>query len=891
MVKWVYAFGGGKAEGRATDVELLGGKGANLAEMSSLGLPVPPGFTIVSDVCTHFYANGRKLPDGLKGSIIEALADLESETGRKFGDRHHPLLLSIRSGSRASMPGMMDTVLNLGLNDETVLALVSDSGDERFAYDSYRRFIQMYGDVVMGLDNEVFEEILEDEKARLGRDTDTDVTAAEWISIIVRYKEILVDETGYEFPQEPVVQLWGAINGVFSSWNNARAITYRMLHNIPSEWGTAVTVQAMVFGNLGNASATGVAFTRNPSTGDNALYGEFLVNAQGEDVVDGTRTPQSITEAARIETGSDKPSLEKLMPEAYREFRGICSRLEGHYRDMLDLEFTIERGKLWMLQVRSGKRTARAGMKIAVDMVEEGLINEEDAVDRIDPAHLDQLLHPTIDPHAHKDVIASGLPASPGAAIGEIVFTSEEAVTAEKEGRKVILVRTETSPEDIHGMHAAQGILTTRGGMTSHAAVVARGMGIPCVSGAGSLRVDMRNQLLIAGNVTLARGDVITIDGSSGHVLKGEVPMLQPELSGDFGKLMEWADGIRRMKVRANAETPADARAARSFGAEGIGLCRTEHMFFEGERINMMREMILADNEADRRTALMALLPVQRSDFLRLFEIMHGQPVTIRLLDPPLHEFLPKSEEEIAEVAARLNMDPAFLSQRVDALHEFNPMLGHRGCRLHISHPEIVEMQARAIFEAAVEAARITGAPVVPEIMVPLVGLKSELDYVKARIDAVAAEVISEAGFKIDYLVGTMIELPRAALRAHVIAEVAEFFSYGTNDLTQTTFGISRDDAASFLQTYQQKGIIERDPFVSLDFDGVGELIRIAAERGRRTRPELKLGICGEHGGDPASIAFCEDAGLDYVSCSPFRVPIARLAAAQATIRSRARRK
>ena len=885
MEKWVYTFGGGRAEGSAGDRNLLGGKGANLAEMCNLGLPVPPGITIVTSACNHYYENGRTLPAGLKDQVRAGLREMESITGRVFGDTSKPLLLSVRSGARASMPGMMDTVLNLGLNDRTVEALGHDAGDARFAWDSYRRFIQMYGDVVMGLDHEVFEEILEDEKGRLGHEQDTELSAVEWQHVIARYKEIIREELGEEFPQDPEVQLWGAIGAVFASWMNARAVTYRMLHNIPAVWGTAVNVQAMVFGNLGNSSATGVAFTRNPSTGENKLYGEFLVNAQGEDVVAGIRTPQNITEEARIASGSDRPSLEKLMPEAFAEFRGICERLERHYRDMQDLEFTIERGTLWMLQTRSGKRTAKAALKIAVDMATEGLISEGEAVARIDPASLDQLLHPTIDPRARRDVIGSGLPASPGAATGEIVFTSEEAVKADEEGRRVILVRIETSPEDIHGMHAAEGILTTRGGMTSHAAVVARGMGTPCVSGAGTLRVDLRNELLIAQGVTLRKGDVITIDGSSGQVLKGEIPMLQPELSGDFGRIMEWADRTRRMKVRTNAETPADARAARSFGAEGIGLCRTEHMFFEGSRINVMREMILAEDEAGRRAALAKLLPMQRSDFAELFEIMHGLPVTIRLLDPPLHEFLPKSDEEIAEVAAALAIDEAVLRRRVDTLHEFNPMLGHRGCRLAISYPEIAEMQARAIFEAAAEAAKATGAAVEPEIMVPLVGLKAELDYVKARIEAVAQAVIAESGVPINYLTGTMIELPRAALRAHVIAESAEFFSFGTNDLTQTTFGISRDDASAFLSTYIQKGIVEQDPFVQLDFDGVGELIRIAAERGRRTRGDLKLGICGEHGGDPASIHFCEDAGLDYVSCSPFRVPIARLAAAQAAFK------
>ncbi len=887
MRKWVYTFGGGEAEGSRTEIDQLGGKGANLAEMAALGLPVPPGLTIVSDACGIYYESGKTLPDDLKAQVLHGIQGIETATGRAFGDTSHPLLLSVRSGSRTSMPGMMDTVLNLGLNDHTVEALGHHSGDARFAWDSYRRFIQMYGDVVMGLDHEIFEEIFEDEKGRLGHELDTDLSAVELQHIVSLYKELLEQDLGRPFPQDPHVQLWGAIGAVFSSWMNPRAQTYRMLHSIPGEWGTAVTVQTMVFGNLGSTSATGVAFTRNPSTGAKELYGEFLVNAQGEDVVAGIRTPQSITEAARIDSGSDKPSLEKLMPEAFAEFTVICDRLEAHYRDMQDLEFTIERGKLWMLQARSGKRTTKAAMKIAVDMVAEGLITEQEAVMRIEPSSLDQLLHPTIDPRVARHVIGSGLPASPGAATGAIVFTAEEAVEAESEGRKVILVRVETSPEDIHGMHAAQGILTTRGGMTSHAAVVARGMGIPCVSGAGTMRVDLRNEKLIGLGVTLTKGDIVTIDGSSGQVLKGEVPMLQPELSGDFAQLMVWADAARRMTVRTNADTPGDARAARSFGAEGIGLCRTEHMFFEGERIHVMREMILAEDEAGRRAALDKLLPMQRSDFTELFTIMHGLPVTIRMLDPPLHEFLPKSDEEIEEVANAMGLEPGFMRRRIDALHEFNPMLGHRGCRLAISYPEIAEMQARAIFEAAVAAARETGAPVVPEIMVPLVGLRSELDYVKAVIDRVATEVMGEAELEISYLVGTMIELPRAAIRAHIIAEAAEFFSFGTNDLTQTTFGMSRDDAARFIPTYQKKGIIIQDPFVSLDFDGVGELIRIASERGRKTRPDMKLGICGEHGGDPTSIHFCEDVGLDYVSCSPFRVPIARLSAAQAAIKAR----
>ncbi|MER8509576.1 pyruvate, phosphate dikinase [Mesorhizobium sp. M0894] len=884
MTKWVYIFGDGAAEGRAGDRNLLGGKGANLAEMCSLGLPVPPGFTITSEVCNAYYANGHTYPASLEADVAVALEHVGRLTGRRFGDPSKLLLVSVRSGARASMPGMMDTVLNLGLNDETVEALAADSGDPRFAYDSYRRFIQMYSDVVMGLDHEVFEEILEDQKGGLGHELDTELTAVEWQGVIALYKAKVEEELGKPFPQDPHEQLWGAIGAVFSSWMNNRAITYRRLHDIPESWGTAVNVQAMVFGNMGDTSATGVAFTRNPSTGEKQLYGEFLVNAQGEDVVAGIRTPQNITEAARIAAGSDKPSLQKLMPDAFQAFVSISDRLEKHYRDMQDLEFTIERGKLWMLQTRSGKRTAKAALKIAVDMARDGLISKEEAVARIDPASLDQLLHPTIDPKAARDIIGVGLPASPGAATGEVVFSSNDAEEAKAQGRKAILVRIETSPEDIHGMHAAEGILTTRGGMTSHAAVVARGMGKPCVSGAGSLRVDYKAGTLMAMGATFRKGDIITIDGSNGQVLKGAVPMLQPELSGDFAAIMEWADGARRMKVRTNAETPVDARMARSFGAEGIGLCRTEHMFFDGDRIIAMREMILADTEKDRRTALAKLLPMQRSDFLELFEIMAGLPVTIRLLDPPLHEFLPKSEEEVAEVAAAMNVSPDKLRRRTEALHEFNPMLGHRGCRLAVSYPEIAEMQARAIFEAAIEAGRKAGALVVPEIMVPLVGLVKELDFVKARIDAVAKSVMQETGVRIDYLTGTMIELPRAAIRAHVIAEAAEFFSFGTNDLTQTTFGISRDDAASFLETYRKKGIIEQDPFVSLDIDGVGELVRMAAEKGRATRPDIKLGICGEHGGDPASIHFCEKVGLDYVSCSPYRVPIARLAAAQAAV-------
>ncbi len=884
MTKWVYVFGDGRAEGSAGEKNLLGGKGANLAEMCSLGLPVPPGFTITTDLCSHYYANGRTYPDALKTQVEAALDEVGRVAARRFGDAGQPLLVSVRSGARASMPGMMDTVLNLGLNDETVEAIAAEAGDARFAYDSYRRFIQMYCNVVLGLDHDLFEEILEEEKARLGYEVDTEFSAEDWQNVIALYKGRIESELGAPFPQDPHEQLWGAVGAVFSSWMNPRAVTYRRLHDIPESWGTAVNVQAMVFGNRGEDSATGVAFTRDPSTGEKALYGEFLVNAQGEDVVAGIRTPQNITEAARLAAGSDKPSLEKLMPEAFNAFTRIADTLERHYRDMQDLEFTIERGKLWMLQTRSGKRTASAALKVAVDMANEGLITRDEAVTRIDAASLDQLLHPTIDPSAPRDIIGMGLPASPGAATGEIVFSSEAAEEAKAEGRRTILVRVETSPEDIHGMHAAEGILTTRGGMTSHAAVVARGMGKPCVSGAGSLRVDHRKGVLLAMGQMLKAGDTITIDGATGQVLKGAVPMLQPELSGDFSTIMSWADEARRMKVRANAETPADARTARSFGAEGIGLCRTEHMFFDDGRILAMREMILADTENDRRAALAKLLPMQRSDFVEIFEVMAGLPVTIRLLDPPLHEFLPKTEEEIGEVAAAMGVSAEKLRQRTEALHEFNPMLGHRGCRLAISYPEIAEMQARAIFEAAAEAAEKAGKPVVPEVMVPLVGMSAELTFVKNRIDAVAKTVMEERGITLDYLVGTMIELPRAALRADEIAGSAEFFSFGTNDLTQTAFGISRDDAASFLETYRTRGIIEQDPFVSLDVDGVGELVRIASEKGRTARPEIKLGICGEHGGDPASIRFCETVGLDYVSCSPFRVPIARLAAAQAAI-------
>jgi len=885
--KWVYAFGGGKAEGRADMRNLLGGKGAGLAEMAHLGVPVPPGFTITTEVCTYFYQNGKTYPKELKAKVDAALAEVGRITGKKFGDGENPLLVSVRSGARASMPGMMDTVLNLGLNDATVAALAKKSGDRRFAYDSYRRFVTMYADVVLGIGHDHFEEILDEHKERNGYALDTDLEAGDWEELVSVFKQRIEQETGKAFPQDPQAQLWGAVGAVFGSWMNQRAIIYRRLHAIPESWGTAVNVQAMVFGNMGETSATGVAFTRNPSTGEKKLYGEFLINAQGEDVVAGIRTPQEITEAARQEAGSDKPSMEAALPQAFAELKRIYAALERHYRDMQDLEFTVEQGKLWMLQTRSGKRTAGAALRIAVELAQEKLISREEAVMRVDPAALDQLLHPTIDPEAERNVIATGLPASPGAASGEIVFSSEDAEALSSQGRKVILVRVETSPEDIHGMHAAEGILTTRGGMTSHAAVVARGMGKPCVAGAGMLRVDYRTQTMSAGGATMKKGEMLTIDGSTGQVLVGRVPMREPELAGEFATLMQWADGARKLKVRANADTPADARTAIKFGAEGIGLCRTEHMFFDEDRIQAVREMILAEDEKMRRAALAKLLPMQRNDFVELFKIMGTLPVTIRLLDPPLHEFLPHTDDEIATVAAAMGADPKKLADRASELREFNPMLGFRGCRLAIAYPEIAEMQARAIFEAAIEASRDIGAPIVPEIMVPLIASKAELDLVKARIDAMAETVSAEARSKVEYQVGTMIELPRAALRAGEIAATAEFFSFGTNDLTQTAFGISRDDAASFLGIYTSKGILPADPFVTLDREGVGELIRIAAERGRRARPGLKLGICGEHGGDPASIAFCHEAKLDYVSCSPFRVPIARLAAGQAALAKR----
>jgi len=884
MAKWVYRFGRGAAEGRGELRNLLGGKGAGLAEMANLGLPVPPGFTITTEVCTYFYAHDHSYPADLKEQVAAALADVETAIGAKFGDPAKPLLVSVRSGARASMPGMMDTVLNLGLNDDTVGGLAKNSGDERFAYDSYRRFLQMYGQVVLGIEHHHFEELIENHKIEIGAVLDTELGADDWKTIAANFKEVVQSETGKPFPQDAHEQLWGAIAAVFSSWNNTRAVTYRRLHNIPAEWGTAVNVQAMVFGNMREDCATGVAFTRNPSTGANEFYGEYLVNAQGEDVVAGIRTPQHLTIAGKAASKSPLPAMEEVMPEVFAELLKVRDTLEDKYRDMQDIEFTVERGKLWMLQTRTGKRTAQAALKIAVSFVEEGVIGREEAIRRIEPNSLDQLLHPMLDPSAKTTVLAHGLPASPGAASGKIVFSADEAESAASRGESVILVRIETSPEDIHGMHAAKGILTTRGGMTSHAAVVARGMGRPCVSGAGDLRIDYAARTMAVRNHLVHAGDLITVNGSTGEVILGEVPTIEPQLSGDFATLMGWADALRKLRVRANAETPADARAARSFGAEGIGLSRTEHMFFEADRIGAMREMIMADQERGRRAALAKLLPMQRADFAEIFRIMSGLPVTIRLLDPPLHEFLPKTDSEFDELAQLSGKSVAEVRQRTHALYEANPMLGHRGCRLGITYPEIYEMQAVAIFEAAAAVMQETGERVEPEIMMPLIATRRELDILKEIVDRVARETMERSGVAIPYSVGTMIELPRAALLAGEIAESAAFFSFGTNDLTQTVYGISRDDSASFSGAYQKLGIFEHDPFVTLDTTGVGEMIRIAAERGRKTRPDIKLGICGEHGGDPASIQFCREIGLDYVSCSPYRVPIARLAAAQAEL-------
>ena len=887
MTQWIYSFGGGTADGDASMNGLLGGKGANLAEMSRLGLPVPPGFTISTEACERYRADPAVGAPGLAAQVQAGIARIGEGVGAAFGDRTNPLLVSVRSGSRVSMPGMMDTILNLGLNEETVEGLAAHTGNPRFAYDSYRRFLQMYADVVMGVDAYLFEEALNLAKDEKGVSLDIELEADDLRRLTATFRDIVRAQTGRDFPDRPDDQLWGAIAAVFGSWTNRRAAVYRQLHDIPDSWGTAVTVQAMVFGNMGPDCGTGVAFTRDPSTGENRLYGEFLINAQGEDVVAGIRTPQPLLAPDGDRGDGDGPAMGDVMPDAFRELLALRDRLEAHYRDMQDIEFTVQNGRLFLLQTRSGKRTTPAAIRIAVDLANEGAITREEAVLRIDPAALDQLLHPTLDPEARRDVIATGLPASPGAASGTAVFSADEAERRANDGERVILVRQETSPEDIHGMYAATGILTTRGGMTSHAAVVARGMGRPCVCGAGNIHVDAETGRFFAGDITVEAGAWITIDGTTGEVMRGQVATVQPEPTAEFATVMTWADSFRRLGVRANAETLDDARTAHGFGAEGIGLCRTEHMFFEAGRVVAVREMILANSEEQRRQALARLLPMQRADFEGLFRVMHGLPVTIRLLDPPLHEFLPHTDAELAELAEATGVPLELVRRRTGELRETNPMLGHRGCRLAISYPEIPEMQARAIFEAAVAVAREGSAAVLPEIMIPLAATRAEIDTIKQVVDSVAETVFSETGTRMDYLVGTMIELPRAALRASDIAETAAFFSFGTNDLTQTTFGISRDDAGTFLRTYQERGILQQDPFVSLDAEGVGELVALGASRGRAVRPDLKIGICGEHGGDPASIAFCEQAGLDYVSCSPYRVPVARLAAAQAALRSR----
>ena len=869
--KFVYYFAAGEAEGNAGMKGILGGKGANLAEMTAIGLEVPPGFTISTDICTHFYAEGGKLPDWVKPKVLEALARVESKVGKKFGDVKNPLLFSVRSGARSSMPGMMDTILNLGLNDQTVEGLAASSNNPRFAWDSYRRFIQMYSDVVMGMNSSLLEVTLEDLKAEKNVHHDTELNTEDLKKLTKKFKDLVQQMTGRSFPSDPLEQLWGAVSAVFHSWNTPRAITYRELHHIPAEWGTAVNVQAMVFGNMGDDSATGVAFTRNPSTGERKFYGEFLVNAQGEDVVAGIRTPQPIS------------ILNEIMPVAYAELEKNYLKLETYFKDMQDIEFTIEKGKLWMLQTRTGKRTAKAAMQIACDMIDEKLISENEAVLRIDPASLDQLLHPTLDPDSKKTMLAKGLPASPGGVCGQVVFTPEEAVEYKEKGHKVILVRVETSPEDIAGMVAAQGILTSRGGMTSHAAVVARGMGKCCVAGCSEIEVNYTNETFKARGFVVKKGDVITLDGSTGEVYLGEVKTIEPKLDAAFNRLMTIADKVRRLKVRANADTPKDAKTARDFGAEGIGLCRTEHMFFGEDRIDAVREMIIAETKQEREKALAKLLPMQRDDFYQLFKIMEGYPVTIRLLDPPLHEFVPHSDEEIAELAKRINHDENRLKHKIHSLHEFNPMLGHRGCRLAITYPEIYEMQSRAIAEAAAKLVS-EGVKLVPEIMIPLVATAKELEVLRAQTIEIVEKVKKEKNVNFDYQVGTMIELPRAAVTAHEIAQHADFFSFGTNDLTQTTLGLSRDDSSRFLGSYVSGGIFAKDPFVSIDQIGVGTLVKTGVDLGRQTKGQLKVGVCGEHGGDPESIGFFERVNLDYVSCSPYRVPIARLAAARAKL-------
>ncbi len=886
----VYRFGAGKADGNAKMKVLLGGKGANLAEMSNLGAPVPAGFTISTEVCKAYYENRGQYEDEVIKQVEDGVNHIEDIMGAKFGDTDNPLLVSVRSGAPASMPGMMDTVLNLGLNDETVQGLIKKTDNERFGWDSYRRFVQMYGDVVMGLKPESkeaedpFEVIIEKVKEKRGVELDTDLTAEDLKELVQLFKDEIKNKTGKDFPTDPWEQLWGSINAVFDSWNNPRALKYRKLHDIPSDWGTAVNVQSMVFGNMGDDCATGVAFTRDPATGEKVFYGEYLINAQGEDVVAGIRTPQPIRK--RRKTDESQQSLEELMPKAYNELVDVYQKLEKHYKEMQDIEFTIQNGRLWMLQTRTGKRTAAAAVRIAVEMVEEGLIDKEEAVMRVEPNQIDQLLHPTFDPKAEKNTIAKGLPASPGAATGRIVFHADDAEEWVAKGEQVILVRIETSPEDIGGMNVAKGILTARGGMTSHAAVVARGMGKCCVAGCGDLVINYKAKTMTVKGKAYNEGDWISMDGSTGEVIEGKVPTIDPELSGTFGKLMEWADVFRKLRVRTNADTPKDAGVARNFGAQGIGLCRTEHMFFEGDRITAVREMILAENEEGRRKALEKLLPYQRDDFYGIFKAMHDLPVTVRTLDPPLHEFLPHDEASQKEMASNLGVSVEKVKESVDALHEFNPMLGHRGCRLGITYPEITEMQARAIMEAACKLTK-EGTKVFPEIMIPLVGTKEELANQKAVVKNVAEKVQEEMGVKVNYLVGTMIEIPRAALTAHEIAEEAEFFSFGTNDLTQLTYGYSRDDAGKFLNEYYESDILPSDPFQTLDQSGVGQLVEMGVQRGRETSKDLKVGICGEHGGDPASVGFCHRVGMDYVSCSPYRVPIARLAAAQEAIREK----
>ncbi len=878
MSKWVYTFGNGQAEGDASMRNLLGGKGANLAEMNKVGLPVPPGFTVTTEVCTYYYNNNHQYPADLKDQVREAVAGVEKIMGKKFADANNPLLFSVRSGARVSMPGMMDTVLNLGLNDETVKALAKASGSERFAYDSYRRFLQMFSDVVMGADLDLYEEALENMKKSKGYKSDTDLTAEDLKELVNEYKEI-GKKLGKVVPQDPWEQLWAGIGAVFGSWMVDRAITYRKLNNIPGDWGTAVNVQTMVFGNAGDDCATGVCFSRDPATGENVYYGEYLINAQGEDVVAGIRTPQPMA------SKGDGTSLEEKWPHLYQELVDVRNNLENHYKDMQDMEFTIEHGKLWMLQCRNGKRTAAAAVRMAVEMVEEGLLNKEEAIMRVGAEQLDQLLHPMLDPKAPKKVIATGLPASPGAAVGRAVFNAEDAEAWAAKGEKVILIRNETSPEDIGGMHASQGVITARGGMTSHAAVVARGMGTPCVSGSHDITISYKDKTMTTkSGAVVKEGDWVSLDGGKGQIIEGKVPTVSVEMTGNFGKLMSWVDEIKTMEVRANAETPKDAKQARDFGAQGIGLARTEHMFFDADRIPDMRAMILARDEAGRRAALARLLPYQKQDFKDLFKIMDGLPVVIRLLDPPLHEFLPHTDAEMQELANKMGMTLEEVKNRANALHEANPMLGHRGCRLPITYPEICEMQTRAILEAALEC-EAEGIKVLPEIEVPLTGSKKELDIVKDIIDTTAEKIFAEKGKKIKYEVGSMIELPRAALKADELALSAEFFGFGTNDLTQTTLGMSRDDTGAILDEYRSRGVYVADPFASIDVEGVGCLVKMACEKARCANPKIWLGVCGEHGGDSASIDFFQTCGMNYVSCSPFRVPVARLAAAQAAVR------